>query len=159
READIYALVIARPGEKPGPALKPSTQDCSPQAIRALGGGSPPPAAPTGQPAVFCGMQFGPGRIGFGGFPMSFFANGIAGQVGRVVVDRTGLAGNWDFELRFAPELPVGLLPPGGDAPSSDPGAPSIFTAIQEQLGLKLQATKGSVKVLVIDSVERPIGD
>ena len=99
-----------------------------------------------------------PGRIAFGGLPISTFANGLAGQVGRVVVDRTGLEGNWDFELKFTAEPPAGL-PPGTELPAPDPNAPSIFTALQEQLGLKLQATKGPVEVFVIDSVEQPIPD
>ena len=84
---------------------------------------------------------------------MSLFANNLAGQVGRVVVDRTGLTGGWDFELRFAPGPPRGPLPP------VDPDAPSLFTAIQEQLGLKLESTKGPVEVVVIDSVDRPTPD
>jgi uncharacterized protein (TIGR03435 family) len=154
REGDIYALVMARPGGNPGPALKPSTQDCSPQGIQTRRD-APSPAAPSGAPPVICGMQMAPGRIGFGGLPLSMFQNGLAGQVGRVVVDRTGLVGNWDFELTFAPERPV-WLPPAEEVPPPDPHAPSIFTALQEQLGLKLQATKGPVDILVIDHVERP---
>jgi uncharacterized protein (TIGR03435 family) len=70
-----------------------------------------------------------------------------------MVIDRTGLTGGWDFELTFAPENP------GPEAPPADPNAPSFFTAIQEQLGLKLEATKGPVEVLVIDSVEKPTED
>lgn len=158
RDVDIYALVMARPGGNPGLALKPSTQDCSPQGLQARRGGPPPPAV-NGAPPVFCGMQIGPGRIQFGGFPLSQFASGIAGLVGRVVVDRTGLTGNWDFELMFAAAPPRGPLAPGADVPAPDPDAPSIFTAVQEQLGLKLEATKGPVELLIIDSVERPIAD
>ena len=70
-----------------------------------------------------------------------------------MVVDRTGMTGSWDFELTFAPENR------GPDAPPADPNAPSFFTAIQEQLGLKLESTKGPVEVLVIDSVEKPTED
>jgi len=157
RESDIYALVLARPAGNPGPGLKPSVQDCSPQAVQARRA-SPPPAAPGNVPAVLCGMQMMPGRIASGGLPLSTLANGLAGQVGRVVVDRTDLAGNWDFELKFTAEPPAGP-PPGPDLPPPDPNAPSIFTALQEQLGLKLQATKGPIEVFVIDSVERPIPD
>jgi uncharacterized protein (TIGR03435 family) len=76
------------------------------------------------------------------------------------VVDRTGLTGNWEFELEFAAEaLPGQQLPPGAAAPPVDPDAPNLFTAIQEQLGLKLDATKGPVEVWVIDSVEKPMPD
>ena len=93
-------------------------------------------------------------------------------QLGRRVVDKTGLDGLYDFEITFSPEgldSPFGrgfpLPPPGAAGPAggaasaapttaSDP-VPSLFTAIQE-LGLKLESTKGPVEVLVIDSVERP---
>jgi uncharacterized protein (TIGR03435 family) len=100
-------------------------------------------------------MQMAAGKIRFGGLSLSQFANGLAGLVGPVVVDRTGLNGNWEFELTFAPEPPRGPLPPRAETPAADPGAPSIFTALQEQLGLKIQPTKGPVEVLVIDSIER----
>jgi uncharacterized protein (TIGR03435 family) len=75
-----------------------------------------------------------------------------------MVVDRTGLTGAWDFELTFAFEQ-RGPAPPGADAPAPDPNAPSFFTAVQEQLGLKLESTQGPVDVLVIDSVEKPTDD
>ena len=158
RELDIYALTMAKPGGKPGPALKPASGDCSPDAF-AKRAGAPPPA-PGGAPPPVCGMQQGPGRIRFGGYPLSLFANGISNRVGRQVVDRTGLSGNWDFELSFAAELPPGAqLPPGATPPPVDPDAPNLFTAIQEQLGLKLEGTKGPVDVYVIDRVEKPTPD
>jgi uncharacterized protein (TIGR03435 family) len=155
RELDIYALVMARPGGKPGPALKPSTTDCAAMMKGPRSGGPPPgPNDP-----VQCGARQSFGRIQFNGMPLTLFANGISGQVGRMVIDRTGLAGNWDFELTFAPERPLGALPPGVEPPPVDPNAPTLFTAVQEQLGLKLDSTKGPVDVLVIDSVEQPTPD
>ena len=149
RELDIYALVMARPGGGPGPGLKPTTQDCS-KAVEPQRPGAPPPGAP-GQP--FCGISGSPGRVRFGGLPASSFATALSGPAGRMVVDRTGMTGSWDFELTFAPENR------GPDAPPADPNMPSFFTAIQEQLGLKLEPTKGPVEVLVVDSVERPVED
>ena len=158
RDLDIYALTMAKPGGKPGPALKPASGDCSPEAFAKRAGG-PPPAPGGAQPQV-CGMMQGPGRIRFGGYPLTLFANNISNRVGRQVVDRTGLTGNWDFELAFAAELPPGgQLPPGVEPPPADPDAPNLFTAIQEQLGLKLEATKGPVEVYVIDSIEKPTPD
>jgi bla regulator protein blaR1 len=157
RELDIYALTMARSGGKPGPALKPASGDCSPEAFAKRPG--QPPAAPGGAPQV-CGMAQGPGRIRFGGYPLTLFANNISNRVGRQVVDRTGLSGNWDFELAFAAELPPGAqLPPGVEPPPADPDAPNLFTAIQEQLGLKLEATKGPVDVYVIERIEKPTPD
>jgi uncharacterized protein (TIGR03435 family) len=95
----------------------------------------------------------------FGGSPLSMFATALAGPVGRVVVDRTGLTGAWDFELTFSGDPQRGLPSPGVEPPPDDPNAPSLFTALQEQLGLKLEATKGPVEVVVVDRVERPAPD
>jgi uncharacterized protein (TIGR03435 family) len=156
RELDIFALVPARSAGNPGPVLERSMQDCSPAALRARGS-EPPPAGAAGA-SVFCGMQLGPGRLRAGGMPLSQVANTLSGLVGRVVVDRTGLSGNWDFELVFDPSTVAGVRP-GADFSPSAPDAPSIFTAIQEQLGLKLEPTKGPAEVLVVDSVERPTPD
>lgn len=74
--------------------------------------------------------------------------------VGRVVTDETGLSGAYDLELTFAPEGP---LPPA--APPADPNAPSVFTALREQLGLRLEGRRGPVEVLVVDGIERPTPD
>jgi uncharacterized protein (TIGR03435 family) len=90
----------------------------------------------------------------------------LAQVVQRPVVDRTGLAGGYDFDLRWTPDtLPA--RPPGTPADQPfrmngveiDPNGPSIFTAIQEQLGLKLESTRGPVDVLVVDHIERPTPD
>lgn len=104
-------------------------------------------------------MRNGRGRIIFGGNSMSFFANGLANEVARSVVDRTGLAGNWDFELTYTRDTV--RQPDVGDATPAnvDPDGPSLFTAFQEQLGLKLEPTKGQVRVLVIDRIEQPTPD
>jgi uncharacterized protein (TIGR03435 family) len=75
------------------------------------------------------------------------------------VIDRTGVTGNWDFELTFTPERIRQQALTGGAPPDVDPNGPSIFTAVQEQLGLKLESTKGPVNVLVIDHVEQPSPD
>jgi uncharacterized protein (TIGR03435 family) len=161
REMDIYALVMARPGGKPGPALKVSTDMCGQRqgigAPRPEGGAPPaPPTRPDGTP-IFCGMRQQAGRVQFNGMPMTQFASGIAQRVGRAVVDRTGLTGEWSFELTFAPQQ--AQVPPGAELPAADPNTPDLFTAVQEQLGLKLEATKGPVEVLVVDSIERPTAD
>ena len=157
REMDIYALVLARPDGKLGPALKPTTQDCAAMIAAARGG--PPPGPPPGPNSpVVCGMRGLPGRLVAGAMPMSLLASNLSGQVQRIVVDRTGLSGAWDFEITFAPERPLNP-PPGVEFPPADPNAPSLFTAMQEQLGLKLQSTKGPVEVLVVERVEQPISD
>ena len=64
-------------------------------------------------------------------------------------------AGNWDLEVKYTPDR--SQLPPGVELPSSiDPNGPSLFTALEEQLGLKLRPARGPVEVLVIDSVQQP---
>jgi uncharacterized protein (TIGR03435 family) len=73
----------------------------------------------------------------------------------REAVDRTGLVGIFDIDLRWMPDEQQ-LGPSPETAPPVDPDAPSIFTAVQEQLGLKLESTKGPVDVLVVDHIERP---
>jgi uncharacterized protein (TIGR03435 family) len=145
RELDVYALTMARPGGPPGRGLKASPEDCAVMAARAKAG--PPAPDADGFPPFICGQWLGRGRIQFAGYPLSVFANGLSQNVGRAVVDRTGLTGNWTFELTYAAE------------PGPDSDAPSLFTALQEELGLTLESTKGPVEVLVIDSVRRPTPD
>lgn len=158
RDLDVYALVVAKPGGKPSPALKLSTTDCA-QLMFGRRGGGPPPTPPGPNDPVLCGMRGTYGRIQVGGFPLSQFATGLQGQVGRLVLDRTGLSGNWDFELTYLPDRPPGPLPPGVELPAIDPNTPNLFTALQEQLGLKLESTKAPIEVLVIDTVQQPVGD
>jgi len=159
REMDVYALVMARRDGKPGPALRRTTQDC-PRALDAVRRGDGPPAGPA--PSVICGIRTpAPGRLVAGGAPLSMFISVLIGPVGvgRYVDDRTGLTGDWDFELTFAPNSARGAPPIGAEPPAADPDAPSLFTALQEQLGLKLEATRGPVPIVVIDRLERPVTD
>ena len=76
----------------------------------------------------------------------------ISVVVGRPVVDKTGIAGLWDVELTFTPGAQ-----PGSDL--TNPDAPSLFTALEEQLGLKLDAQREVVEVLVIERIDRPTGN
>ena len=78
------------------------------------------------------------------------FARWLTGQTQRAVIDRTGLAGAWDFELTFAP---------ADVAAAATTDTPSLFTALQEQLGLRLEATRAPAEVLVVDRIERPTPD
>jgi uncharacterized protein (TIGR03435 family) len=85
----------------------------------------------------------------------------LAQQLQRTVIDKTGLTGNYDFGLQWTEENsdPMFKGPDGGPPrtePAPDASGPSIFTALQEQLGLKLQSTKGPVETLVVDSVAMP---
>ena len=111
-----------------------------------------------------CRVMIAPGRLIVAGQPLAQLATVLGQQLGRPVVDNTGLTGGFDFELAFMPEGgrggPAGPLPPGAPPlPPIDPDAPSLFTALQEQLGLKLEAERLPVDVVVIDSVDQPTED
>jgi uncharacterized protein (TIGR03435 family) len=105
-----------------------------------------------------CGIRFAMGNISVGGSPMSQVARSLAIWVGRIVVDKTGLEGPYDFNLTWTPDQ-MPQRPPGAPEMPIDPNGPSIFTAVQEQLGLKLDSQKGPVSVLVIDHVEHLVED
>ena len=100
------------------------------------------------------------GQLLGGGTPMSRLATQILSQLtGRLVVDRTGLTGAYDIDLKWTPtpnQLPPGPPPPGVEPPQIDPNGPSLETALQEQLGLKLEATRGTVESIVVDRVQHP---
>jgi uncharacterized protein (TIGR03435 family) len=87
--------------------------------------------------------------------PLPLFANVLAGAVDDTVVDKTGLTGSYDFTLEYTAErLGPGVL--DGREPAPDPHGPSLFTALQQQLGLKLERRKQPVDLLIIDHVEEP---
>ena len=156
REMDVYALVLARPDGRLGSRIKPSSSDCDALHAARLRGELPSTPLPRLEPGQRpeCGMMSMLGnnvqRVSGGGMKMSNVASVLQQPVGQPVIDRTGLTELFDFDLEFARE---GVPQPGAADPSS---APVIFTAVQEQLGLKLERRKESVDVLVIDHVERP---
>lgn len=80
--------------------------------------------------------------------PLTSLTAMLSRQLHRTVLDKTGLTGKYDLDLKWAPD--------DGQDPSPDSSAPSIFTALQEQLGLKLQSSRGPVETLVVDHVEMP---
>lgn len=146
-ERDTFALVLARSDGRLGPNLKPSTLDCTP---RPADPSAPLPPPPT-DIRNSCGMMMGPTQIVSGGITMDRLVVSLGGLAGgRLVNDRTGLKGPYALELNYSPEG-LGVT---GDRPASD--LPPFVTALQEQLGLKLQPEKTMVPVLVIDSIERP---
>jgi uncharacterized protein (TIGR03435 family) len=106
-------------------------------------------------------MRLGPGLGGGSGQPIAQLVQFLAQFIGRPVYDKTGLTGMYDFNLKWTPDpggggSPLGAPPPGAAPLPVDPDAPTIYTAVQEQLGLKLENTRGPVDVVVIDRVERP---
>ena len=139
KEQSVYALVVA----KGGPKLQQA------QAMEGTG-----PRGPM--------MRMGRGELSGQGVELEMLTRTLSSQLGRTVIDRTGLKGNFDFKLTWTPDpgqsaTPLGGgPPPGADAPPPpDPNGPSVFTALQEQLGLRLESQKGPVEMLVIDHVEK----
>lgn len=141
RVLPMYDLVVA----KGGPKLKASVPVSTPPDTASDASKNSDAAKPRGM------MTMGPGMFKGEALPMKVLANNLSSILEHTVVDKTGLSGDYDFDLKWTPE---------GTAPAADNGATdsgaSIFTAVQEQLGLKLQSTKGPVDTLVIDHVELP---
>jgi len=142
RELPIYALVLDRADGRLGPKLRPASTGCTPL------GGNPSAGAP------WCGFNNGPSRLSGLSVTMDLLAGVLAQQpdVGRIVRNRTGLAGAFDADAEFA------RLVPGNPATTTAgvPDGPSLFTALREQLGVRLESERGPVDVVVIDRVEKP---
>jgi len=177
REVPIGALVVARGDGKLGPKLKVSTANCpsaeelSAKAQEALttGGGLGALQSLIGQgecsimPTVAGNNPSAGMGLGMKGQPISTLVALLTQFTGKTVQDRTGLTGRYDFELTFDPQVLMRLISnlgvniPAGALPESN--APSLLTALQEQLGLKLENDKAPGQVLVIDSAELPTPD
>jgi uncharacterized protein (TIGR03435 family) len=147
RQGPIYELTRVNPGAPLPPGLEKIGVDCD--ALRsARQRGEKPELKPLSSGLFPCNMSMKGGRgmeIQSGGMTMAGLGRSVQSGTGRIIVDRTGLEGFFAFTLRYS----------GGNAsPDSDP--PTLFTALQEQLGLKLQSATGPVRVLVIDHIERP---
>lgn len=148
KELPLYVLVVA----KNGPKIQESAD--IPEDTTA----PPGPPTPNG-PQPRHSFRFDRGEFKAISQNMDRFADLLSHQVGRPVLNQTGLKGNYDFTLQWTPqdgERPMPGGPPGEAAPPADTSGPSIFTALQEQLGLRLEAQKGPVDTIVIDHVERP---
>jgi uncharacterized protein (TIGR03435 family) len=156
RDLPIYALVMARKDARLGPRLRPSHVDCA----------AVPSDRPTASPAAGgfvaepCkGLRNVPGKATGRAVTIQTLARLMSGWVDdhRPVEDRTGLTGNFDIDLDWTPDRP---LPAGAPAlPPVDPNGAGLFTALQEQLGLKVESTKNSIDILVVDHAEHPTED
>jgi uncharacterized protein (TIGR03435 family) len=140
RELPIFVLERARRDGPLGTGLRPTA--------------CPELAVDLSQPRPCTNIQTGLASLTVRGMPFNQFTPYLAPYVNRVVVDRTGLDGRYDVDLKWTPEQQG---PAAAPEPSTrDADTLSIFTAIQEQLGLKLNSSKGMVEVLVIDTLEHP---
>jgi uncharacterized protein (TIGR03435 family) len=139
RELPLYVLTVA----KGGPKFKESAPDDS--------------AAATPHRR---GMMMNRGKLTATDAQLSMLVTMLSRTIGRTIADKTGLTGNYDFTLEWTPDEGAAAPPKSSDgsaapAAGEDTGA-SIFTALQEQLGLKLESTKGPIDVIVIDHIEKP---
>jgi uncharacterized protein (TIGR03435 family) len=137
RELPVYELVLANGG----PRLNPADLQ------------SPGRQQLVGMPSPSGSMTL---KIRNTQTSLANLSNTLQSYAGRPIIDRTGLAGMFDISLQFALETLSAATAAAGSPSPADPSGPSLFTAIQDQLGLKLEAAKGPVEVLVIDSVQKP---
>ena len=145
RDEDVYALVIANPARGPTPALRKTEFDCR-AIIEASRQGRPLPDTANGAPP--CGMRASGGVMDVGGLDITTLAPMWRSAAGRPIVDRTGLDGEYEFTLRYS-----------ASAPGAPSDAPSIFTALEEQLGLKLVPQRAPLRHVVVDRIEPPTPD
>ena len=141
KQLPVYVVTVA----KGGPKFKPHVPD---------------PAHPERENGSGW-FSWSRGKLVAQGPTMPYFLYALSLELRHSFVDKTGLSGNYDFSLEWAPD---DLAAPAqgsndGAQPVAGDSAPSIFTAIQEQLGLKLESTKGPVQVMVVDNVTRPTAD
>ena len=154
------------PPPGPGPGSGPPPGEGGPPRMPMGKDGFPKLPPGVGRGGIMMMMMNGRARLMGNGQPISKLADALARQLGRPVTDKTGLAATYDFTLDFDPEGSTagrGMMPPpppggGGDAPGANPPeteVASLFTALQEQLGLKLEQKKGPLDLLVIDHSEK----
>jgi uncharacterized protein (TIGR03435 family) len=140
KQLPVYELAVAKTGFKAQPVdcftLDPNSRTAPPQ----------------GQ-AVCGGMGWGKGSIDSAATNSAFLTAALATILGRTVIDKTGVTGWFAVHLKF---VPPNL---GSDDASADTGLPSVFTALQEQVGLKLDSARGPVEVLTVESVDKPSGN
>jgi len=157
RDLPVYELVLARADGSLGPGLHKSDFDCEAYIAARRGGAPPPPQRGPMDPPP-CALMAGPARTIAGAASMPQITAHLTVRMERPVIDKTGLKDRFDFNLTFTPEqMPTAAPPPG--VPPIDPNGPSIFIALQEQLGLKLEPAKAPMDVVVIDSIEHLIPD
>ena len=180
KELPMYALVVGKGGSKlkesveddpavpPPPPPPPGNDGTGPVRLKVGADGNPQLPAGMGKNGMMMMMTNGRMRLVANHRPIGALLEMLGNQLGRPVVDATDLKANYDFTLDFAPDGmngPMGMMPPpppqheggpdGGGSMGHDAGGPTIFTALQEQLGLKLEQRKGPVDLLVIDRLEK----
>ena len=151
RELPIYTLVLARGDRRLGPNMKPAIVDCEPFRSGQLSLAAPDVPDDVRRRCGVADRLWGGGAVTtyHAGFSTTRLARSLEESVNRVIVDKTGLTGSFDIELTYEDRRFLGSSKPRE--------APALLTAVQEQLGLRLVASRGPVDVLVIDAVARPM--
>ena len=144
RNKPAYFLVPVRADGRLGPQIERTLRDCASVAAADRAGTPRPVLSPPANGGPSCGMQATDGEIRAGGLTMDVLARNLGMRAGRPVFDRTGIDGYFDLTLKYALR----------DATNAD--LPSFFTAVQEQLGLKLESGEAPLQTLVIEHIERP---
>ena len=147
REQPIYALTLVRSNGQVGPQLTRSTVDCGTT------------VAGKGGKLAACGVKTGPGMLTARGTTMAQIAASLSEAVHRTVADRTGLTGAFDASLMWTPDQAQSPGPRAAPSKRADPNGPSLFTALQEELGLKLESARGAADAFAVDHVVRPAFD
>jgi uncharacterized protein (TIGR03435 family) len=165
RDVPVYDLVLARSDGPRGPGVEPSEVDCAARAAAqraaveaAIAAGTPPPPPPQPMPPAerngampVCSLFLNGDRIE-GETTIANLVVLLRQAAGRLVVDKTGVTKTYRLRVEF--DRMAGQR--GPEAVGSPSAAPSVFTAVQEQLGLKLESSKASRETLVVDRIERP---
>jgi len=164
REMPVYSLVFARSDKRFGPAVKESSMECrAAVAARVEGVRRGERAAGRSGPNECESVRINPGgTVSLSGVRIDMIAQILTPYVGRPVIDKTGLTSYYNVTLKWTPDvgsasvaspgLPPGVLPLDSDAPN-------LFTALQEQLGLKLENGSAPLDVVVVDSIDHPTPD
>ena len=142
RDTPTYNMVVARSDGRLGPGVRKLDVDCNARADAARRGETVPRLPPAANGVAACQSKVGNGNVLSGGMRFAQLAATVRNPAGRLIVDKTGLDGFYEFSVTYATV--------------ATPDNPNIFTAFQEQLGLRLEPSTTAVEVVVIDHIERP---
>jgi uncharacterized protein (TIGR03435 family) len=169
REMALFALTMARNDKRPGPGLRVSGPECAPmKPPPGVPMPPPPPPSPAGNSGAKlriilprdeprrrrCGSMLAPGWFSARSITLQELTSPLTQLMRRPVIDETGLTGEFDLDVFFQPEGLGGALV--GPPPQSLSDAPALTTALQDELGLRLEPRRGPFDVLVVDRIERP---
>jgi uncharacterized protein (TIGR03435 family) len=160
RQGPVYRMVTAQRG-KPGSQLRRTESDCAAVTADPLRGGTPGQLEPCGYFGPSPTVPLGSGKAyqAFRGLTMEDLALRLYPYLNRRVIDATGLAGYFDGEFEFTAEIVMPPPPPGLPNPYDGRVLPSIFSVLPQQLGLRLESTRGPAEIVIVDHAERPTED